>query len=158
MLSGVRNSGGSARRLQHVPARPGDGTAEHKHLRIDRADRIPSPWESTCPSSSTATRRTAKAYSGASRPDPLRSVVPCCEYEGVTNQPDDREQELHDALQASHNSMLLFAMTVAFGVLWIAEPDRLPSWVASLWFILVIPLSLYLVFVYRRRYRRLRDE
>jgi membrane protein YdbS with pleckstrin-like domain len=75
----------------------------------------------------------------------------------VVEHSDDHEQELHYALQASHNSMLLLAMTVAFGVLWIAEPDRLPSWVASLWFILVIPLSLYLVFVYRRRYRRLRD-
>jgi Flp pilus assembly protein TadB len=74
------------------------------------------------------------------------------------NQSEDHQQEVDDALHSSRNAAVLCAIAVAFGVLWVTELDGIPTWFAALWFIVVIPLNLYLVYSSRRRYRRLRDE
>jgi hypothetical protein len=76
-----------------------------------------------------------------------------CDHGGVTDDADDLDDALHDAHRASSNSVVLVAITVAFGVVAFAEPSRLPAWVISAWFIVVIPLTLLLMFVHRRRYR-----
>lgn len=76
----------------------------------------------------------------------------------MTRGAEEHEQQLHDAHRASHNAVVLMVITVAFGFVWVAELDRIPTAVAAFWFIVAIPLSLYLVYVYRRRYRELRDE
>jgi Flp pilus assembly protein TadB len=76
----------------------------------------------------------------------------------MTPDAEEHEQQLHDAHRASHNAVVLMVITVAFGFVWVAELDRIPALVAGFWFIVAIPVSLYLVYVYRRRYRELRDE
>ncbi|MCU1424442.1 MAG: hypothetical protein JWM51_733 [Microbacteriaceae bacterium] len=69
---------------------------------------------------------------------------------------NDREaDELQDAHHASSNSAMITVLTIAFGVIWLAERDSMPSWLISVWFVFVIPLSLFLMFMYRRRYRAL---
>jgi uncharacterized protein (DUF983 family) len=65
--------------------------------------------------------------------------------------------ELEDAHHASSNSAMITVLTVAFGVIWLSERENLPTWLISVWFIFVIPLSLFLMFMYRRRYRALRE-
>jgi uncharacterized membrane protein YkgB len=76
----------------------------------------------------------------------------------MTPHTEEHEQQLHDAHRASHNAVVLMVITVAFGFIWLAELERIPTVVAALWFIVAVPLSLYLVYVYRRRYRELRDH
>jgi uncharacterized membrane protein YkgB len=76
----------------------------------------------------------------------------------MTPDAEEHEQQLHDAHRASHNAVVLMVITIAFGFVWVAELDRIPTIVAAFWFIVAIPVSLYLVYVYRRRYRELRDE
>jgi hypothetical protein len=69
----------------------------------------------------------------------------------------EEPEELGDAHRASMNSAVLTAITLVFGVIWLIDRDELPSWLVSAWFIVVIPLNLYLMFMYRRRYRLLRE-
>jgi hypothetical protein len=68
---------------------------------------------------------------------------------------DDEPDELLSAHRAAHNSAVLTVITVLFGVIWLADGNGLPTWVVSGWFLLVIPLTLYLMFMYRRRYHAL---
>jgi Ca2+/Na+ antiporter len=68
---------------------------------------------------------------------------------------DDRDDELQSAHRSAQNSTILTVITVLFGIVWLAEGGRLPTWLVSGWFLLVIPLTLYLMFMYRRRYRAL---
>jgi uncharacterized membrane protein YkgB len=76
----------------------------------------------------------------------------------MTRPSEEHEQHLHDAHRASHNAMVLMVITIAFGFIWVAEADRIPATVAALWFIVAVPLSVSLVYVFRRRYVELRDE
>jgi membrane protein DedA with SNARE-associated domain len=71
----------------------------------------------------------------------------------MTPEPD----ELHDARRSSTNAAVLTLITIAFGVVWLVDPG-IPSWVASLWFIVVIPLNLFLLYSARKRYRLLRER
>jgi len=73
----------------------------------------------------------------------------------VTDDPEDLPEALHDAHRASSNSAVLLAITIAFGAVALADLDRVPTWIVSGWFVVVIPLNLYLMFMYRRRYRHL---
>jgi hypothetical protein len=73
----------------------------------------------------------------------------------VTDDPEDLPEALSDAHRAAANSAVLLAITIAFGVVALADLDRVPAWLVSAWFVLVIPLNLYLLFMYRRRYRQL---
>ena len=75
----------------------------------------------------------------------------------MMEQPEDLPEALHDAHRASTNSALLTALTIVFGIVWIAGLETIPTWLVSVWFVLVIPLNLYLLFVHRRRYRVLRE-
>jgi hypothetical protein len=75
----------------------------------------------------------------------------------MTDEPEDLPEALHDAQRASTNSAVLTVITILFGVVWLADLDRIPAWIVSVWFIFVIPLNLYLLFMYRRRYRTLRE-
>jgi hypothetical protein len=81
-----------------------------------------------------------------------------CDHGRVTDETDDLDDALHDAHRASSNSAVLLAITIAFGVVAIADPDRIPAWVVSAWFALVIPLNLFLMFAFRRRYRHLLES
>jgi len=78
-----------------------------------------------------------------------------CDHGGVTDDPEDLPEALNDAHRAASNSAVLLAITIAFGVVALADLDRVPAWIVSAWFVLVIPLNLYLLFMYRRRYRHL---
>ncbi|WP_411698707.1 hypothetical protein [Conyzicola sp.] len=73
----------------------------------------------------------------------------------MTDESEDREEALHDAHRSSTNSAVLLAITIAFAAVALADPDRIPSWIVSAWFVIVIPLNLYLLFMYRRRYHHL---
>lgn len=73
----------------------------------------------------------------------------------MTDDPDDTPEALKDAHRASTNSVVLLAITIAFGIVALAELDRIATWIVSVWFVFVIPLNLYLTFMYRRRYRHL---
>ena len=73
----------------------------------------------------------------------------------MTDEPEDLPEALHDAHRAASNSAVLLAITLAFGAVALADLDRIPTWIVSAWFVLVIPLNLYLMFMYRRRYRQL---
>lgn len=75
----------------------------------------------------------------------------------MMEQPEDLPEALHDAHRASTNSALLTVVTIAFGVVWLAGLETIPTWLVSVWFVLVIPLNLYLLFMNRRRYRVLRE-
>ena len=75
----------------------------------------------------------------------------------MTDDPEDLPEALDDAHRAANNSVVLLAITIAFGVVALADLDRVPAWIVSVWFVLVIPLNLYLMFMYRRRYRHLLD-
>jgi hypothetical protein len=69
--------------------------------------------------------------------------------------PEDLPEALNDAHRAAANSAVLLAITIAFGAVALADLDRVPAWLVSAWFVIVIPLNLYLLFMYRRRYRHL---
>jgi len=71
---------------------------------------------------------------------------------------DDHSDELQSAHRSAHNSTVLTVITVLFGVVWLADSGELPAWLVSSWFLLVIPLNLYLMFMYRRRYRALLES
>jgi len=73
----------------------------------------------------------------------------------VTDEPEDLPEALHDAHRSASNSAVLLAITIAFGAVALSDLDRVPTWIVSAWFVLVIPLNLYLMFMYRRRYRHL---
>jgi hypothetical protein len=73
----------------------------------------------------------------------------------VTDDPEDLPEALHDAHRAASNSAVLLVITIAFGAVALSDLDRVPTWIVSIWFVLVIPLNLYLMFMYRRRYRHL---
>lgn len=73
----------------------------------------------------------------------------------MTDEPDDLPEALHDAHRASTNSAVLTVITILFGVVWLADLDRIPTWIVSIWFVFVIPLNLYLLFMYRHRYHAL---
>jgi len=75
----------------------------------------------------------------------------------MMEQPEDLPEALHDAHRASNSSALLTVITIAFGVIWLTGLETIPTWLVSVWFVLVIPLNLYLMFMYRRRYRVLRE-
>jgi hypothetical protein len=71
---------------------------------------------------------------------------------------DDHPDELQSAHRSAHNSTVLTVITVLFGIVWLADSSQLPAWLVSGWFLLVIPLNLYLMFMYRRRYRVLLEQ
>ena len=71
---------------------------------------------------------------------------------------DDRTDELETAHRSAHNSTVLTVITVLFGIVWLADGGQLPSWLVSGWFLLVILLNLYLMFMFRRRYRHLLEN
>jgi hypothetical protein len=73
----------------------------------------------------------------------------------VTEEPEDLPEALHDAHRAATNSALLTVVTVAFGLVAIAGLEEIPTWIVSVWFVIVIPLNLYLMFMNRRRYHAL---
>ena len=75
----------------------------------------------------------------------------------MMEQPEDLPEALRDAHRASTNSALLTVVTIAFGVVWLTGLETIPTWIVSVWFVLVIPLNLYLLFMYRRRYHVLRE-
>ena len=70
---------------------------------------------------------------------------------------EDDDAELRGAHRSSNNAAVLTVISVAFGLLWLADSQSLPPWMVSVWFLLVRPLNLYLLFIYRRRYRLLRE-
>jgi preprotein translocase subunit SecG len=69
----------------------------------------------------------------------------------------DDADELHDARRSSTNAAVLTAITIAFGFVWLADSENVPHWLASLWFVVVIPLNLFLLYSARKRYRLLRQ-
>ena len=71
---------------------------------------------------------------------------------------EDLDDELHSAHRSAQNSTILAVIAMLFGVVWLADGGQLPTWLVSGWFLLVIPLSLYLMFMSRRRYRELRSR
>lgn len=73
----------------------------------------------------------------------------------MTDEPDDLPEALDDAHRAASNSAVLLAVTLVFGAVALADLTRIPTWIVSAWFVVVVPLSLYLMFMYRRRYRQL---
>ena len=73
----------------------------------------------------------------------------------MTDEPEDLPEALHDAHRAASNSVVLLAITIAFGVVALTDLERVPTWIVSAWFVVVIPLNLLLMFVYRRRHRHL---
>ena len=75
----------------------------------------------------------------------------------MMEQPEDLPEALHDAHRASTNSALLTVVTIAFGVVWLTGLETIPTWIVSVWFVVVIPLNLYLLFMYRKRYHALRE-
>ncbi|GAB3606033.1 hypothetical protein GCM10027413_14420 [Conyzicola nivalis] len=81
-----------------------------------------------------------------------------CDHGRVTDEPEDLDEALHDAHRASSNSAVMLAISIAFGAVALADPGRIPVWLVSAWFVIVIPLTLYLMFMFRRRYRHLLDS
>lgn len=75
-----------------------------------------------------------------------------CKTEGMTEEPDD----LRDAHRSSTNAATLTLITIVFGVVWLADRGAIPTWLISMWFVLIIPLNLFLMFMYRRRYHAMR--
>ena len=73
----------------------------------------------------------------------------------MTDDTEDLPEALNDAHRASSNSAVLLAITIAFGAVALTDLSTVPTWLVSIWFVLVIPLNLYLMFMYRRRYRHL---
>ncbi|GAB2448854.1 fatty acid desaturase [Conyzicola lurida] len=75
----------------------------------------------------------------------------------MTEEPEDLPEALSDAHRAATNSALLTVVTLAFGFIALSGLEQIPTWIVSVWFVLVIPLNLYLMFMNRRRYRTLRE-
>lgn len=76
----------------------------------------------------------------------------------MNDDPEDLPERLRDAQRASTNSAVVTVITILFGVVWLADRDSIPTWIVSGWFIVVIPLNLYLLAMNRRRYRNLKDQ